>query len=445
MKDLLNRFIYDNRLNILNNLSELVSVPSVSADSEAVLRALDLTLSMGKSMGFRAEKAAGGTVGVIEAGGGPETLGILTHVDVVPAGELSLWDTDPFEAVCKDGRVYGRGTLDDKGMIIACLYAMKAVINTGVPLRKKIRLIIGTQEETAWTDMDAYVKERSLPDYGFTPDGEYPICNIEKGAADILMEFDTGDEKEAPEGLRLISVSCGDAPNAVPGTASALLSDGRVITASGKTVHSCQPEKGDNAFFRLVSELDKLQLCENRLLTLIHDMAHAFTDIYGKAVGMYSDSEYYNGEFVHRNVFSLTVFRSEGSKCLVNINGRTAYGTSDKEIMEKFGGFALRLGGRIVRANILPAVFVKSDRPFLKALASAYEDVTGLKNEFTLAYGGSYAKAMPDIVSWGPIFPGEEDMCHRPNEYISEESLLKNAQIFAQAIFNIASSEKSFK
>ena len=129
----------------------------------------------------------------------------------------------------------------------------------------------------------------------------------------------------------------------------------------------------------------------------------------------------------------------------MNINGRTAYGTSGDEVLDRFRQFAQAAGGTINDCNILPAVFVSKEKPFLQALASAYEDITGQKNEFTLAYGGSYAKAMPNIVSWGPIFIGEEDTCHQPDEYISCKSLMDNAKIFAQALFNLAISEKSFK
>lgn len=370
----LNRFIDTDRQNILDDLSGLIAIPSTSSDLPKVREALDFVLDVGRRMGFRAESLMDGRVGTVEMGSGSETLGILTHVDVVPAGDLDRWHTDLFTAVKKDGRIYGRGTLDDKGMIIASLYAMKAVVDAKVPLFKNIRLIIGTQEETVWRDMDNYVKKIPLPDYGFTPDGEYPICNIEKGAADILMEFDIED---TAEGLHLVSVDCGQASNAVPEKAAATLSDGRQITAYGQAVHSCQSEKGRNALFALAEELASMDLVPNRLLSLLNKMAGSFSDIYGKAVGLYSPSEYHNGEFVHRNVFSLIIFKTEGKKCLVNINGRTAYGTSGEDVLQAFSKFAGSLGGRVVSCNYMPPVFVSRDRSFLQALASAYEDVTG--------------------------------------------------------------------
>ena len=442
MNDALNHFIDMNRQNILDDLSAIVTVPSVSSDLSKVSEALDKVLELGRRMGFSAERLLDGQIGIVEIGEGNETVGILTHVDVVPAGDRDQWHTDPFQAVVRDGRIYGRGTLDDKGMIVASLYAMKAVKEQDIPLKKKIRLIIGTQEETSWTDMEKYTRSYPLPDYGFTPDGEYPICNIEKGGADIMMGFDISDEVS---GLHLVSIDCGQAANAVPAKASAVLSDGSEIVAYGRAVHSCQPEKGENALFALAEKLETMDLVPNKLLLLLRKMTAAFKDIYGRSVGLYSSSEYYCGEYVHRNVFSITIFKAEGSQCLVNINGRTAYGTSGDEVLDRFRQFAQAAGGTIKDCNILPAVFVSKEKPFLQALASAYEDITGQKNEFTLAYGGSYAKAMPNIVSWGPIFTGEEDTCHQPDEYISCKSLMDNAKIFAQALFNLAISEKSFK
>ena len=245
MNDALNHFIDMNRQNILDDLSAIVTVPSVSSDLSKVSEALDKVLELGRRMGFSAERLLDGQIGIVEIGEGNETVGILTHVDVVPAGDRDQWHTDPFQAVVRDGRIYGRGTLDDKGMIVASLYAMKAVKEQDIPLKKKIRLIIGTQEETSWTDMEKYTRSYPPPDYGFTPDGEYPICNIEKGGADIMMEFDISDEVS---GLHLVSIDCGQAANAVPAKASAVLSDGSEIVAYGRAVHSCQPEKAKMRF-----------------------------------------------------------------------------------------------------------------------------------------------------------------------------------------------------
>lgn len=443
MNSLLEKYLDENREEIIEKLSELVAIPSVSENEAEVKKALQYVLSLGGELGFESHNLLDGRVGTIEMGDGEETLGILAHVDVVSAGDVQEWDTPPFEATARDGKIFGRGTLDDKGMIIAALYAMKSVAVLGQPLKKKVRLILGTQEEVEWTDMNEYVKKYELPDYGFTPDGEYPICNIEKGNGDIMMEFDAGDRPK--DGIYIEEVKAGVAKNAVPGRAAATLSSGEVIVATGKQVHSCQPERGVNAIFELQGELSKRKLTNNNLLTLLNEVKKVFEDIFGESLGLASESEYYDGEFVHRNAFSPTILKTEDGKTKLNINIRFAYGADFDEILKKIKEWAESLGGRVTEVNSTPAVFVSKEKPFLGALAEAYEEVSGLKNEYTLAYGGSYAKAMPNVVSWAPIFPGEEDTCHEPNEYIGIDSLMTSAKIFAEAISRIALTEKSFK
>ncbi len=438
------KYIDDHFEEMLKDLKDFVAIPSVSSDHDNVVRALRFVLDLAEGYGFKAYSVLNDQVGIIEMGEGKETLGILTHVDVVPPGDKEDWDSDPFETVIKDNRIYGRGTLDDKGMIISNIYAMRAVKDLGLPLQKKVQLIMGTQEEVEWVDMDQFVKEYPLPDYGYTPDGEYPICNIEKGTVDQCLEFDVRDDKE-PEGVYLKKLDIGIANNVVPGKARAVLSNGEAVWAMGKSVHSCQPERGDNAILRLKEILDHTDLAPSKLQDLLNAVTEDLSDPFGSKVGLYSDDEYYMGEFVHRNAFSPTIFKAEDGRAILNINVRFPYGEDPENIIKHFEDWAEPLGGKTLKASFLPAVFVSKERPFLKVFADAYEDVTGLENEFTLAYGGSYAKAMPNVVSWAPLFPGEEDTCHEPNEFMDLDSLLKSTKIFGESIMQIALTEKSFK
>lgn len=224
-----------------------------------------------------------------------------------------------------------------------------------------------------------------------------------------------------------------------------MLSNGQTVTAHGKAVHSCQPERGSNALFVLFEQLESMGLTPNKTYRLLQQVCDNFRDVFGRALGLYSPSEYFEGEFVHRNACSPTIFQAKDGRCTVTINIRFAYGTDTDELTVRMKEFAEKTGGCISSSEILPAVFVSKDKPFLQEMAAAYEEVTGLKNEFTLAYGGSYAKAMPNIVSWGPVFPGDEDTCHEPNEYISLERLLCSTKIFAQTIARLAFSSQSFQ
>ncbi len=442
---------------MIADLARYVAIPSISSDREEVKHALAYILQLAESMGFTAKSLLDDRIGLIELepdthspGGGQETIGILSHVDVVPPGDLAGWDTSPFVLTEKDGRLYGRGALDDKGAAIASLYAMKCLKDCGEPIYKKTQLILGTQEEVEWSDMDAYVAGYPLPDYGFTPDGAFPICNIEKGGLDVVMEFPLD---EGGDGWHLTSLDAGMASNAVPGKCQAELThfaDGkaveqRQIETIGRSVHSCQPEFGENALFLMADRLAGEGLKENRLLRLLYHLRDSFSDLTGGAIGLCSESEHYNGEFVHRNVFSPTLARTLENRLTVNVNIRFPYGTDANQLTGTLGDLAKQWGGRVTDTVLMPAVYVSKDRPFLQAFAQGYEDGCGLKNEFILEYGGTYAKAIPNVVSWGPIFPGEEDTCHADNEYMTVDSLLACGRIFASALSRIVLSPDSFK
>lgn len=447
------QYIVDNKQNILDDLSSFIAIPSISDDKKEVDRALDYAMKLGEKLGFKSKTVCDHQIGIIEVGEGDETVGILAHVDVVPPGDREDWETDPFKMEFKDGKIIGRGTMDDKGPAVISLYAMKALLDSGELMHKKIQMILGTQEEVDWTDMDAFMASKpKLPDYGFTPDGEFPLCNIEKGIVDGDMVFNV-DENHDQNGWYLTKVEAGVMNNAIPGKAKAILErfeagksvEKKEVDTKGKAVHSSQPEKGDNATYHLADEIEKLHPVENDLYKILLMLRDSFSSIFGKEIGLYSPSEKYQGEFVHRNAFSATLFKMEGNHVSVHINCRFAYGTGSDEIIEVLGKLAAEYGGTFENIEPLPAVFVSASRPFVRVFNDAYKEGSGREPDCVLAYGGSYAKAMPNIVSWGPIFPGDEDKCHEDNEYITWDTLCDNGKVFAIALYNIVMSKEHFK
>ena len=447
------RFIEDNRDLMVSRCKELVAIPSMTEDREQVSLALDYVLDLGLRMGLKTKSLLNGEIGLVEAGEGEEILGVLAHVDVVDPGDESKWISPPFEPEVREGKLYGRGTLDDKGAVIAVMTAMEALVKLGIPLNKEIQLILGTREETHWTDMEAYVEKFPLPDYGFTPDGSFPICNVEKGGMDLELIIPL--EKGKPQGKKAVleSVEAGKAVNVVPGVCQAVLKmpDGKEkqLETKGRSVHSCQPEKGINALVEMGKQIRSMLesgiLEPTKGVKFLAMLGNRFESTEGEDLGLYSETEYYQGEFVHRNVFSPTLAYTSGQEIHVNINVRFPYGSDEEKIRETFRNLAEEFGGLIEEKGYMPAVYVRKDRPFLKAFDQAYERVMGESGGYNLEYGGTYAKAIPDVVSWGPIFPGEEDTCHEENEYIGVDSLVKNAKIFALAMANIALTEESFR
>ena len=435
-------YIKKNEEAIIGDLLECLSFASVSDDRKAIEESLDHVLSLAANMGMKTYKTTDGRVGVVEIGEGEETLGILVHIDVVGAGNEALWICEPFKGQAIGEKIYGRGALDDKGPLIASLHAMKAAMEDGLPFTKKVQMIIGTQEETEWSDMDDYVKSHALPDYGFTPDGEFPICNIEKGCVDAVLRFPADDRKQ--EGLHIVKIQGGTASNVVPGLCRVWMSDGKELEVLGKAVHSSRPEKGENAILLMAHKLRDINNISGSVAKIMEVIERRFSDMYGSGIGIYSKSEYYNGEFIHRNVASPTVIESGDGYVEITVNIRFSYESTEEEIISALEKLCMEEGGEIKHCTSLPAIYVDREEPFLKKLAEAYEEETGLKNEFSLAYGGSYAKTMKRMVSWGPIIPGMEDTCHEENEYITKEDFFTNLKIYYKAIRGIAKDKKSY-
>ncbi len=195
-------------------LKELVRIPSVCLEGEggfpfgeAIDKALWEALRIAGELGFRVEYGSGGYYGFAEMGEGEEMLGILGHLDVVPPGNLEDWNHDPFDPIESEGMIYGRGTQDDKGPLLASLFAVKALMDAGVKFNKRVRFIFGTDEESLWRCIKLYVEKEEIPTFGFSPDSRFPVTYAEKGLLQLHLESSN------ESGIRLRG---GSAFNAVP-------------------------------------------------------------------------------------------------------------------------------------------------------------------------------------------------------------------------------------
>ncbi len=251
-KEKLAAFIDEQKEEIIEQILKLVSFQSINGNKAETLACLKYFLQHAQKLGFKTMTTSEWDVGIVEMGQGEETLGILVHLDVVGIGDREKWTNDPFEGIQRDGYLYGRGTEDDKGAAIMSLYAMKAVQQLGLPMHRKVWLIVGTSEEGKWTDIANFKKEFPVPCCGYSPDGRFPIFNIEKGYADITLDF-FRDGKRGIKNLR-----GGDSPNTIPSRAKITLSDGRNITVHGKAIHSSVPKSGDNAIIKLCKKLSTI-------------------------------------------------------------------------------------------------------------------------------------------------------------------------------------------
>ena len=289
----LDQIVDSYRDELIENIRKWVAIPSVQgapAGENApfgaeVRRMLDTALEDGRRFGFEV-RDIDGYAGDISYGSGEQTMGMLAHLDVVPLGDG--WTHDPLGGEIENGRMYGRGTTDDKGPALCALYAMRAVKEAGIPLKDGVRLILGCDEETGMSDMRHYASKLKMPDYGFSPDAEFPVINIEKGGVNMRLSKVTGGETGAA--IPVYSLYAGERPNVVPAEATAVVgldtltldelnarlaaiekahekfrlaaaaeSEGRArITATGVNAHAAMPEGGVNAAGMLLIALKEL-------------------------------------------------------------------------------------------------------------------------------------------------------------------------------------------
>lgn len=458
---------------IIRDMIQLIGFPSVTGSRVENRRALFWLLEKAAQQGMRVAHTPEEDCGVIEIGQGEEAVGILTHVDVVGVGDRHKWQTDPFTGVY-DGRwIVGRGAMDDKGPTIVIYTILRLMKQLNMPLKKRIQLIIGTQEESNWEDMAHFRQAFSPPNYGFTPDGAFPVHNMEKGYADVQVTFQV---EQSPR--RCIDVlRAGDSKNTIPSKALAviktdteegcgrfsreihrIIASGQAMTvhmksesptfkvvcegtclqleAKGISSHSSLPQNGVNAMILLTEKLVELDRKEHLLHPSFRGVMN-FIQLFngchdGSTLGFDNHHNLYQPEHSGENIVVPTVLSLNEAVVTLNLNIRHRYGVNQQDLENNFQRLSREHGFSFEILNCQNPLYVPRTLPFFEKMHQAYEQVTGQKSEFALADGTSYAKALPQMVSWGPVFPGETDTCHQENERIHIESLMRAAEIYAR-------------
>lgn len=438
-------------------LQENLRIPSVQGDAQEgapygiqVRKSLDHALSAAESLGFHSVNVDD-HVGWCEYGEGEEMVAVLGHLDVVPAGDG--WTCDPYGGEIRDGKIWGRGTTDDKGPSIAALFALAALRNSGLSLRRRIRLIFGCNEETGSADIKYYLSHGGeIPVMGFTPDGEYPVINGEKGIINAAFSTEFVQTGE----ITLLAMEGGTAPNVVPAAAWAKLGCskeiaqklvvnqipkvnftvteyGLFVEAEGISAHGSTPGLGENAIGRLLIALDTLPLSQE-VAVPIHFLATKLgmeTDGTSAGIGLYD-------EVSGGLTLNLGTIHADSHKLCVKINYRypvtREYSDCGPAFNKAFADAGFVLDSEVHKSKL----YIPSDSELVSTLLKVYSQQTGLTGEPKSIGGGTYAKMLPNTLAFGPIFPGDEIREHKPDEYISIENLTKNAQIIAAAMYEMA-------
>ena len=431
---------------LIESLQELIRIRSVGEEAGAhpfgdgPHACLMACLALGERLGFRTA-SVDDMAGYVEYGSGEEMVAVLGHLDVVPEGDG--WNYPPYGAVIDNGRLYGCGAVDDKGPTVAALYALRAIADSGVALSRRIRVIFGLNEEKGSLCIKHYVnKGEELPVMGFTPDGEYPIINGEKGivTATFARRLSADGEK------RISAFSAGIAANVVPEFATAELTfapegklpekvsaTGTRVEARGVNAHGSTPELGENAIGRLLLALDGLGLSGDHG-EAVHFLAeHIGMETRGKSLGI-ALSDDISGDLT----LNFGVAKLEGDTLSVTINIRYPV---TRKLEEFYPALVAKMAeGGFTETSLAhkQALYMPPESELIRCLSKVYEEQTGEPAQLISMGGGTYAKAMPNTVAFGPIFPGDEAVEHKPNEYIELSKLMKNAKIIAAAMYEMA-------
>ncbi len=447
---------YQDRL--IESLQACIRLDSVYADDgsghpygQKVHDCLEYMLALSAKLGF-ATGNCDDHVGWCEYGQGEEMVGVLGHLDVVPAGEG--WTVPPYSGDVIDGRIYGRGSMDDKGPTMAALYALLALKEAGLPMKRRIRILYGLNEETGSADMKYYLKHGGeVPVMGITPDGEYPVINGEKG---LVTEFYESEPILQDSPVQVVLINGGTAHNIVPDKAEAIvecdadvakrictmevekitlspIEGGVKIVAEGVNAHGGSPWEGENAIGRLLHFLCFLPL-EGQMAYTIHTLAQKIgMEWDGTSLGIAMEDEL-SGKLT----LNLGVLTFDGDILTAKVNYRypvTHHFAECGPAVEKAMADA---GLRRVHQLHKNRIYMAPDSPLVQTLLKVYGEYTGQPAQPKCIGGGTYAKMIPNTLAFGPIFPGDEVREHKPDEYMEISRLMDNAAILAHAMYELA-------
>lgn len=435
----------------VESLKELIAVPSVSRGEpqpgmplgKGVHDALTQTLELAKKLGFPQARSLDGYCGVVDYGEGDEMLMLMAHLDVVPAGPA--WDSDPFCAEIREGRIYGRGVVDDKGAAISMLYALQAVKDAGIPLKRRVRLFFGCDEEKDWACIERYKKTEPEPDLAFTPDADYPLVNSEKSILQVCYE-----RAMQNSGVR---VNCGIAANVVPGEAEATLDhpakpvrssrlvvpqiEGNTIRVFGHGGHASRPDLAQNAMLYLLETLAQQELSPEDTAVATGLAALLGHDQHGEGFGI--DCEDASG----RLTLSPDKLSWDENNVRLTMDCRYPFCTNAAALEEKFDAALGALGFTRVYTKDSKGHYIPADSELVQTLLKIYERNVGHAAKPLSIGGGTYARSFQNAVGFGIEPEGEISQCHMPNESLSLDALRFNTRVIAEAIAELAGQQSN--
>ncbi len=456
------KFIKSNENDLLEATREILKIKSVKRFPSPGMpfgggpaMALQYALSLAESFGLKTKNLEN-YAGWAEWGEGDELIGILAHLDVVPEG--SGWTYPPYGGEIHDGKIYGRGAIDDKGPAMAALFALKSLKDSGIKLNKRVRVIFGTDEESGCECMKYYLKHDEKLTMGFSPDANYPIINGEKGILTFSFANSFANE-EGKSGVKILSFKGGHRPNMVPDYAEAHLlgdigeiksiaenykdeipgdfkieqnNDETIVKSYGVSVHASRPEKGKNAAMLLLKLLGKIKLI---------DTQYEFIEFLNSMIGLDNTGKTFGIDFEDDISGSLSlnvgIVEFDQNKAVVTVNIRYPIRYSSDQVINQI---------RKNTPDYIDIVDIYDSKPhyipenniLIQKLKKAYEKITGEQAYCFSIGGGTYARMFDNCVAFGPNFPGDPDLAHQKDEYIEIDNLLKNLRTYTYVLKELA-------
>lgn len=405
--------------------------------------------------------------GFAEFGEGEELIGIIGHLDVVPAKEED-WSYSPFVPTIHHNCIYGRGAIDDKGPVVSSLYAMKSVMDYvqehGIKLQKRVRLIVGLNEEKDWKCIEYYKKHEEIPTLGFSPDSDFPCIYAEKSVISLLLsqEILSATSSSSSASITIEEIDCNNnAINVVPKFCSVVLKiqDSNLLeelihfckdiiqayhfeidlykiddshlklSSYGIASHSAHPELGNNAITKLIVVLNDLFHHFDMLVPLLDDFCKFIGDDYtGKNLGLNVEDE--SGSLT----LNPSQFYLNNHNICIGINLRVPVHTKPEDVIQSFEKSFVH---QVTLLRIQPALYIEKEDSLVQKLCSIFNKACQTNFKPVAIGGATYARAFPHCISFGMNFPNDKDMCHQVDEFVDIDKLMFATNIYAKAIFEL--------
>ena len=445
---------------MIKAIQELVRIDSVEGAPEPGMpfgrgpaQALKKGLEICQELGFRT-KNLDNYIGFAEFGEGDEVLGILGHVDVVPVGDG--WTMDPFCAQVKGNLLYGRGSYDDKGGLVAAMHALKAVADSGCKFNRRVRIILGANEETGMADIPYYLEKEGEPDMAFSPDSPFPAVFGEKGVLDFDVHYAINDN-------RILSLHGGDNRKFTPALCSVTIcasseekkkitqalqtadfpfkydiqekQEGLLeITTHGTRVFAVRPYEGQNAITYMVEVLRAIDFLDKEI--------SGFCNYYMEKLGYSWDGSNigcsFQDDISTPLTLSVDMIEKRDNEIVFSIHSRFPVTAACDTVVERIKAGLETKNACVDFVRVSPAHYVDKKSLLVSTLMDVYKEVTGdSEAEPVTMEGGTYARTLKNAVAFGPLFPGEPQVAHSADEYVNLDSLEKAANIYAQAIYRL--------